>query len=94
MNCESTNTIYLITCMKCLEQYVSSTIMFRIHKSDMKTKKDNCGYMSDRWLSVKSERNTWNSYFWRYSVWLLLKCSRLLMTTTLIAVFCKLYIFR
>ena len=29
MNCESTNTIYLITCMKCLEQYVSSTIMFR-----------------------------------------------------------------
>ena len=47
MNCESSNVIYLITCMKCLEQYVGSAIKFksrfRIHKSDVKTKKDRCG---------------------------------------------------
>ena len=47
MNCESSNIIYLITCMKCLEQYVGSAIKFksrfRIHKSDIKTKKDCCG---------------------------------------------------
>ena len=47
MNCESSNIIYLITCMKCLEQYVGSAIKFksrfRIHKSDIKTKKDRCG---------------------------------------------------
>ena len=43
-NCESTNIIYVITCIKCLEQYVDSAIKFRnrfrIHKSDIKTKKD------------------------------------------------------
>ena len=47
MNYESTNIIYLITCMKCLEQYVGSATKFnsrfRIHKSDIKTKKDCCG---------------------------------------------------
>ena len=47
MNCENTNIIYLITCMKCLEQYVGSAIKFesrfRIHKSDIKTRKDRCG---------------------------------------------------
>ena len=47
MNCESSNIIYLITCRKCLEQYVDSAIKFksrfRIHKSDIKTKKDHCG---------------------------------------------------
>ena len=47
MNCENTNIIYLITCMKCLEQYVGSVIKFRsrfrIHKSHLKTKKDRCG---------------------------------------------------
>ena len=47
MNCDSSNIIYLITCMKCLEQYVGSAIKFksrfRIHKSDIKTKKDRCG---------------------------------------------------
>ena len=47
MNCESSNIIYLITCMKCLEQYVGSAIKsksrLRIHKSDIKTKKDRCG---------------------------------------------------
>ena len=46
MNCESTNIIYLIACTKCLEQYVGSAIKFesrpRIHKSDVKTKKDRC----------------------------------------------------
>ena len=43
MNCGSSNIIYLITCMKCLEQYVGSAIKLksrlRIHKSDIKTKK-------------------------------------------------------
>ena len=47
MNCEISNIIYLITCMKCLEQYVGSAIKFksrfRIHKFDIKTKKDRCG---------------------------------------------------
>ena len=47
MNCESTNIIYWITCMKCLEQYVGSATKFKstfwIHKSDIKTKKDRCG---------------------------------------------------
>ena len=47
MNCESTNIIYLITCMKCLELYVCSAIKlqsrFRIHKSDTKTKKGSLG---------------------------------------------------
>ena len=46
MNCESSNIIYLITCVKCLEQYVASAIKFksgfRIHKSYIKTKKDRC----------------------------------------------------
>ena len=46
MNSESTNVIYLITCMKCLEQYVGSAIKFKSrfksHKSDIKTKKDRC----------------------------------------------------
>ena len=47
MNCEGTNIIYLITCMKCLEQYVGSATKFnsrfRIHKPDIKTEKDRCG---------------------------------------------------
>ena len=47
MNSESTNVIYLITCMKCLEQYVGSAIKLksrlRNHKFDIKTKKDRCG---------------------------------------------------
>ena len=47
MNCESTNIIYLITCIKYLEQYVGSATKFksrfRIQKSDIKTKKERCG---------------------------------------------------
>ena len=47
MNCEITNIIYLIKFIKCLEQYVVSAIKskgrFRMHKSDIKTKKDLCG---------------------------------------------------
>ena len=43
-NYESTNIICLITCMKCLKQYVGSAAKFksrfRIHTSDIKTKKD------------------------------------------------------
>ena len=47
LNCESINVIYLITCSKCLEQYVVSaakfSARFRIHKSDIKTKQKRCG---------------------------------------------------
>ena len=47
LNCERINVIYLITCSKCLEQYVGSAVKFetrfRIHKSDIKTKKERCG---------------------------------------------------
>ena len=47
MNCESSNIMFLITCMKCLEQYVGSAIRFKsrfgIHKSDTKTKKNRSG---------------------------------------------------
>ena len=47
MKSESTNTIYSITCMKCLEQFVGSAIKFkskfRIHKSDTKTEIDRWG---------------------------------------------------
>ena len=47
LNCESINVIHLITCSKCLEQYVGSAVKFktrfRLHKSDIKTKKERCG---------------------------------------------------
>ena len=46
LNCESINVIYLITCSKCLEQYVGSAVKFKtrfhIHKYDIKTKKERC----------------------------------------------------
>ena len=41
------NVIYLTTCSKCLKQYAGSAVKFktrfRIHKSDIKTKKEGCG---------------------------------------------------
>ena len=47
LNCENINVIYLITFSKCLEQYVGSAVKFktrfRIHKSDIETKKERCG---------------------------------------------------
>ena len=47
LNCKSINVVYLTTCSKCLEQYVDSAFnfktRFRIHKSDIKTKKERCG---------------------------------------------------
>ena len=46
LHCNCNNVIYLITCKKCLEQYVCSATNFkshsRIHKSDIKTNKDRC----------------------------------------------------
>ena len=51
MNCESTNIIYLVTYMKCLEQYLGSAkkfkSRFRIHTSDVKTKNDRCSTARD-----------------------------------------------
>ena len=29
LNCKSINVVYLITCSKCLEQYVSSAVKFK-----------------------------------------------------------------
>ena len=41
------NVIYLISCTNCNEQYAGSAIdfkkRFRIHRSDINTKKDRCG---------------------------------------------------
>ena len=55
LNCESIDVIYLITCSKCLEQYVGSAVMFKtrfhIHNSDIKTKKERCG--SARYFNSK-----------------------------------------
>ena len=46
-DCNYMNVIYLISCTNCNEQYVGSAIdfkkRFRIHKSDINTKKDRCG---------------------------------------------------
>ena len=46
-SCNSTNVIYLVECINCKCQYVGSATSFkqhvRIHKSDIKTKKDRCG---------------------------------------------------
>ena len=46
-DCNCMNVIYLISCTNCKEQYVGSAIdskkRFRIHKSDINTKKDRCG---------------------------------------------------
>ena len=42
--CNSSNVIYLISCKNCEDQYIGSAIdfkaRFRIHKSDIKTRKD------------------------------------------------------
>ena len=46
-HCNCMNVIYLISCTNCKEQYVGSAIdfkkRFRIHKSDINTKKDRRG---------------------------------------------------
>ena len=61
LNCESINVIYLITCSKCLEQYVGSAVKFktrfRIHKSDIKTYKKRCG--SARHFNCKCYHDTY-----------------------------------
>ena len=47
----SGNVIYLISSKNCEDQYIGSAIdfktTFRIHRSDIKTKKDRCGTTSD-----------------------------------------------
>ena len=47
LNCNTPNVVYLISCSNCYDQYVGSSLdfksRFRIHKSDIKTKKDRCG---------------------------------------------------
>ena len=60
LHCKSINVIYLITCSKCLEQYVGSAVKFKtrfsIRKSDMKTKKERCG--SAKHFNSKSYHDT------------------------------------
>ena len=49
VTCRSDNVVYLIGCKKCKQQYVGSAfesnfkLRFRVHKSDIKTRKDRCG---------------------------------------------------
>ena len=47
LSCNSPNVVYIISSTNCGDQYVGSTTdfkaRFRIHKSDIKTKKDKCG---------------------------------------------------
>ena len=47
LSCNNSNVIYLISCKSCEDQYIGLAIYFkarlRIHKSDIKTKKDGCG---------------------------------------------------
>ena len=56
INCESTSIIYLMTCMKCLQQITGSATKFkssfRIHKSDKITEEDRCKTARD-WHSHK-----------------------------------------
>ena len=74
LKCESINVVYLITCSKCLEQYIGSAVKFktrfRIHKSDIKTKKERCGSARHIIVSVivilipfnTLRSNSWNKY--------------------------------
>ena len=45
--CNTPNVVYLISCFNSYDRYVGSALdfksRFRIHKSDIKTKKDRCG---------------------------------------------------
>ena len=45
--CNTPNVVNLISCSNCYDQYVGSALgfksRFRVHKSDIKTKKDRCG---------------------------------------------------
>ena len=47
LSCNRPNVIYIISCKNCGDQYVGSATdfkaRFRIHKSNIKTKKDRCG---------------------------------------------------
>ena len=52
-------TFILITCSKCLEQYVGSGVKFktrfRIYKSNIKTKKERCGsatHFNSKWYDT------------------------------------------
>ena len=46
LSCNSKKFIYLITCVKCKDEYIGSSIdfdpRFMVHKSDIKTKKERC----------------------------------------------------
>ena len=45
--CNNPNVVYLISCSNCHDQFIGSALdfksRFRIHKSDIKNKRDRCG---------------------------------------------------
>ena len=47
LSCNNKNIICLMTCDKCRDEYIGSTVYFkphfRVHRSDIKTKKERCG---------------------------------------------------
>lgn len=69
MNFENVNFVYLLICMKCIEQYVSYAIKskyrFKIHKSDLKTKincfetarhfNNNCYHLPNHFLYLRAK---------------------------------------
>ena len=61
--CNSSNVVYLISCNNCEDQYIGSATdfkaRFRIHKSDIKTKKDRCDtarYFNSKCSDVQNPR--------------------------------------
>ena len=61
LSCNSKNVIYLITCDKCKDEHIGSAVdfkpRFRVHKSDIKTKKKRCGtsrYFNEKCLCSTS----------------------------------------
>ena len=47
LSCNTLNAVYLISCSNCYDQYVGSALdfksRFKIHMSDIKTRRDRCG---------------------------------------------------
>ena len=61
LSCNSNNAIYSISCKNCEDQYIGSAIdfkvRFRIHKTDIKSKKDWCStarHFNTKWSDVQN----------------------------------------
>ena len=59
LSCNSKNVIYLITCDKCKDEYIGSAVdfkpRFRVHKSNIKTKKEKCWCSTSPFGYVKGQ---------------------------------------